>query len=164
MTLRGFPLTQAGHYRRLKARRFASQWNINAVPRVLSSPYAHSGYSWLNVSTRSPNVSVLETRAFLNWPLLSSSLSLSLCTRCPALFLFVQREQRYRTGEKESFLRIFACTDRSRWKRTDEHRFSPAGSAFASKRLTSATLQTRPIYTTIDREKPVNRKLVKFDP
>lgn len=125
MTLRGFPLTQAGHYRRLKARRFASQWNINVVPRVLSSPYAHSGYSWLNVSTRSPNISVLETRAFLNWPLLSSSLS--VCTRCPALFLFVQREQRYRTREKESFLRIFAYMDRSRWKRTDEHRFSAAG-------------------------------------
>lgn len=52
---------------------------------------------------------------------------------------------------------------RASWKRTDRHRFSPAGSAFASERLTSATLRTRPIYTTIDREKPVNRKLVKFD-
>lgn len=93
-------------------------------------------------------------------PILHLSLSLYLC--------LVREEWEQRKRKKRAFtgIAVFACA-RSKpdaRKGGEEHRFSAGGSAFASKRLTSATLQPRPIYTTIDREKPVNRKLVKFDP
>lgn len=94
-----------------------------------------------------------------------SSISLSL-----SLPRFFPRPRGMRTKEtkEESFHRHHRLCMRAEQtdarKGGEEHRFSAGGSAFASKRLTSATLQPRPIYTTIDREKPVNRKLVKFDP
>lgn len=99
--------------------------------------------------------------SFLSVSALHLSLSFSLCL---ASF---REEWEQRKRKKRAFTGIvFACA-RSKpdaRKGGEEHRFSAGGSAFASKRLTSATLQPRPIYTTIDREKPVNRKLVKFDP
>ena len=157
-----------GHYRRLKAPAFRLRSETSSrcraffeIPRMHDSRLI-AGWTF----TRSPNISALETRArFSQLPRCSpTSLLLSLSLSLSSLPTHATREQRYRTGEKESSLFIFACTGEN-WMKKE--RPTPVFSCWFRLRFEtldlSYTLQTRPIYTTIDRGKPVNRKLVKFD-